>query len=290
MNAQCIRRTVTSYLETGSRLVYKRVHTADKTGQNCSVSNIFRTVENCPRLSRTHFTPQTRTRQLRLLKSCPRLRCELGITVFYWLPHIAVLSQIDYNGVCTVSARYKATSDQVRAKKFGRISRISSTLGMVTSVFVGLVLFFLFLFIRTQTDELQRPCPTNISYERSCYNYATYVGPSGSCYGGVKSPDDYCYSNDCYYHTYRTSCYKYRTYVGNSSSCPGEFTSDTGYCYSANWSFYEYADICYRFNKYVNSSDSCAGVRSPDNYCYTACPDDMYTYLGSCYDAKPYRA
>jgi len=60
---------VTSYFETGSRQVYKRVHTADKTGQNCSVSNIFRTTENCLRLSRTHFTPQTRTRQDSLVLS-----------------------------------------------------------------------------------------------------------------------------------------------------------------------------------------------------------------------------
>jgi len=79
VHAQCIRRTVTSYLETELRLVYKRVHTADKTGQNCSVSNIFRTTENCPRLSRTHFTLHTRTRQYSLVLSCPRLRCELGI-------------------------------------------------------------------------------------------------------------------------------------------------------------------------------------------------------------------
>jgi len=51
---------VTSYWETGSRLVLKCVHTADETVQNCPVSNIFRTTENCLQLSPTQFTPQTR--------------------------------------------------------------------------------------------------------------------------------------------------------------------------------------------------------------------------------------
>ena len=51
---------VTSHLETGSRLVHKCVHTAGKTGQNCSVCNILRTTENCLRLSPTQFTPPTR--------------------------------------------------------------------------------------------------------------------------------------------------------------------------------------------------------------------------------------
>jgi len=60
---------VTSYFETGSRLVYKRVHTTDETGQNCSVSNILRTTGNCRRLSPTHFTPQTQTRQNSLVLS-----------------------------------------------------------------------------------------------------------------------------------------------------------------------------------------------------------------------------
>ena len=50
-------------LETGSRLVYKRVHTADGTRQHCSVSNILRTTENCLDLSPIQFTPPTRTKQ-----------------------------------------------------------------------------------------------------------------------------------------------------------------------------------------------------------------------------------
>jgi len=37
-------------LETGSGLVCKRVHIADETRQNCLVSNILRTTENCRRL------------------------------------------------------------------------------------------------------------------------------------------------------------------------------------------------------------------------------------------------
>ena len=57
------------------KLVHKCVHTADEIGQNCSVSNILRTTENCLRLSPTQFTPTTPTRR----DSCRRRRCELGI-------------------------------------------------------------------------------------------------------------------------------------------------------------------------------------------------------------------
>jgi len=50
------------------KLVHKCVHTADEIGQNCSVSNILRTTENCLRLSPTQFTLHTddadETRQL----------------------------------------------------------------------------------------------------------------------------------------------------------------------------------------------------------------------------------
>ena len=60
---------VTSYLATGSRLVHKCIHTADETGQNCSVSSILRTTENCLRLSPTQFTPPTPTRQDSLVLS-----------------------------------------------------------------------------------------------------------------------------------------------------------------------------------------------------------------------------
>ena len=62
-----------------SRLVLKCVHTADETGQNCSVSNILRTTENCLRLSPTQFTPPTRQDKTVLSYRCRR--CELGITV-----------------------------------------------------------------------------------------------------------------------------------------------------------------------------------------------------------------
>ena len=68
-----------SYLETGSRLVHKCVHTADKTGQNCSVSNILRTTENCLRLSPTQFTLPTK--QDETVWSCRCRQCELGISV-----------------------------------------------------------------------------------------------------------------------------------------------------------------------------------------------------------------
>ena len=52
---------VTSYLETGSRLVLKCVHTTDKTRQNCSVSNILKTVCDCHELS--SHRQQDKTRQ-----------------------------------------------------------------------------------------------------------------------------------------------------------------------------------------------------------------------------------
>jgi len=60
---------VTSYLETGSRVVHKCFHTVDKTGQNCSVSSISRTTENCLQLLLTLFTPLTRQDETR--QSCP---------------------------------------------------------------------------------------------------------------------------------------------------------------------------------------------------------------------------
>ena len=79
-------RIVTSYLETGSRLVHKCIHTADETGQNCSVSNILRTTENwdCREL-RSH------RQQDKTVLSCRCWWCELGISVllltmsFLWL-------------------------------------------------------------------------------------------------------------------------------------------------------------------------------------------------------------
>ena len=57
------------HLETGSRLVHKCVYTADETGQNCSVSDILKTTDNCLRLSPTQFTPLTPTRQDSLVLS-----------------------------------------------------------------------------------------------------------------------------------------------------------------------------------------------------------------------------
>jgi len=57
--------------------VCKRVHTADRTGQNCSVSNIFRNTENSLDLSPILFTPPTR--QDKTVLSCPSRWCELGI-------------------------------------------------------------------------------------------------------------------------------------------------------------------------------------------------------------------
>ena len=65
---------VTSYLETGSRLVHRCTHTADKTRQNCSVSNILKTVCDCRELSSHRRQDKTR-----LVLSCRR--CELGVTV-----------------------------------------------------------------------------------------------------------------------------------------------------------------------------------------------------------------
>ena len=60
------------HLETGSRLVHKCVHTADKTKLFC-----LQYIENCLRLSRTQFTARTPTRQDCLfVLSCQR--CKLS--------------------------------------------------------------------------------------------------------------------------------------------------------------------------------------------------------------------
>ena len=67
---------VMSYLETRSRLVHKCVHTADETGQDCSVSNLLRTTENCLWLLPTQFTPPTLTRRD---STALCRRCELAI-------------------------------------------------------------------------------------------------------------------------------------------------------------------------------------------------------------------
>jgi len=62
-------------------LVCKRLHTADRTGQNCSVSNILRTTENSLDLSPILFTPLTREDKCRW--------CERGVTskhsTWFWL-------------------------------------------------------------------------------------------------------------------------------------------------------------------------------------------------------------
>ena len=60
------------HLETGSRLVHKCIHTADKTKLFC-----LQYIENCLRLSRTQFTPSTRQHETVL--SCWCSRCELAI-------------------------------------------------------------------------------------------------------------------------------------------------------------------------------------------------------------------
>jgi len=51
---------VTSYLETGSRLFLKCVHTVDKTGQNCSVSSLWKTVCDCCELGSHRRQDKTR--------------------------------------------------------------------------------------------------------------------------------------------------------------------------------------------------------------------------------------
>ena len=57
----------------GTCLVFLQFCPVSKYGtwQNSSFSNILKTTENCLDLSRTHFTPSTRTRQDSLVLSCP---------------------------------------------------------------------------------------------------------------------------------------------------------------------------------------------------------------------------
>ena len=73
---------VTSYLVTGSRLVHKCVHTAHKSGQNCSVSSLLRTTENCLRLSPARFTPPTPMRRASLVMSALAV-WTIGIIILY---------------------------------------------------------------------------------------------------------------------------------------------------------------------------------------------------------------
>ena len=51
--------------------------------------------------------------------------------------------------------------------------------------------------------------------------YMTYVGPSGSCSGGVRSATDHCYSNSCHDYPYASSCYKNRKIIRHSGTCTG---------------------------------------------------------------------
>ena len=76
---------VTSYLETGSRLVHKCVHTADKTGQ-------VQYIENYLRLSRAQFTSPTRQDG----QSCRCWRCELAISMDWrsWRGYDAICHSI----------------------------------------------------------------------------------------------------------------------------------------------------------------------------------------------------
>jgi len=62
-------------------LVYKCIHTADRTGQNCSVSSILRTTGICQRLSPTLFTPPTRLDSLVLSMPATWTRHKLLLVV-----------------------------------------------------------------------------------------------------------------------------------------------------------------------------------------------------------------
>ena len=97
-------------------LVCKRVHTADRTGQNCLVSNVLRTIENCRRLLPTLFTP--RTRQDKTVLPCP-CRCKLGIIVRCYYTTGPAVHRLDL---------LLATSEIIK------ISRLSSSNDTATSV------------------------------------------------------------------------------------------------------------------------------------------------------------
>jgi len=79
-------------------LVYKRVHTADTTGQNCSV---FRTTENSLDLSTILFTPPTRQDSL---VRVGRVSCELDLCcsyMFLLLHHNKQVAQLGHHTVHT---------------------------------------------------------------------------------------------------------------------------------------------------------------------------------------------
>jgi len=127
--------TVTSYLETGSRLVHKCVHAADKTRQNCSVSNILRTTENCLRLPSTQFTPTTRqdkTRQDSLVllvsavwtrhyKTISHAQCDRNVNTITTVNMINII-----NIAVTVNNQHRRTSRTPNChtlRKFSALSR-----------------------------------------------------------------------------------------------------------------------------------------------------------------------
>jgi len=120
---------------------------------------------------------------------------------------------------CTVVANNTAVLNPPEATKLGRRSIILSIIGVI----VGVIILIISLSVGLTGCKY--------SYQGTCYNYKTYVGRSGSCKSGLKSPSGYCYS-DCPEYEYAGTCYESRRYVSRSSSCVGGVRSPDGYCYT----------------------------------------------------------
>ena len=131
--------------------------------------------------------------------------------------------------VCTALARSKAVLDPRHARKLGHVSIGLSVAGIIFSVII--VISAVTAVPGITASHSPQPCSYYL-YLRTCYRYKTYVGSSEFC-PEVKSPDGYCYYNNCEYQ-YSEHCYKYKTYVGSTGSCAGGFISSDGYCYSTS--------------------------------------------------------
>jgi len=198
--------------------------------------------------------------------------------------------------LCAVVANVSAVSDPPFARQLGHVSTLLSICGFVIALILGIVVGAILAsnYLTGTHDTSDRSTTTTAtppaacrynSYQSSCYRYNTFVGSSGSCDYGVKSPVGNCYSNYCPNHAYGGSCYKYKTPIGSDGTCSGGIRS-YDYCYTATCPHYKYYSYCYTYRSYVGIDGTCSGRKS-DGYCYSmSCMD--HTYSGICYKYKEY--
>jgi len=122
----------------------------------------------------------------------------------------------------TVVAKKTAVIHALYARKLGGISIKLSVIGVIIGLIGAIVIISVSVTVALSC---------RYTYRRYCYRFKTYVGSSGSCDNGVKSLDNYCYSDSCSNYDYSGSCYKYKTHIGSFGSCSGGVNSSDGYCY-----------------------------------------------------------